>query len=174
MEKRIWLSSIIIFLASANFVFAQNFTTARQVGSGWEDATEFGLSQKPWLHFAIPAWDSDATGDLALSFWNYPSPASTNFLSNLFTDHDYFKNGASDIYLSFKNATWDSIKKIGDWQVNSAVILFKPGSGALPWGNVTAYYGTSNFKVVPEPISAGLFLLGGGVLFFVKRNRKKA
>ncbi len=177
MKKRIFLFSLIVFLALANSVFAQNFTTAKQVGSIWEDTTEFGWTQKPWLHFEVPSWDNDFTGDLILSFWNYPTPPSSNFLSNLFTDYDHVRVDSSDIYLSFKDdATWNSIKKAGDWQVNSAVILFKPaGVGdLLPWGNITAYSGTTNFKVVPEPISAGLFLLGGGALVLVKRSRRKA
>lgn len=174
MKKGIFLFTVIVFLALTNSVFAQNFTTAKQVGSSWSETSIFDLSEKPWLHFEMPAGDADATGDLFLSFWNYPTPPSSNFLSTLFTPNDYAKPDSSNIYLSFKNATWDSIKKVGDWQVNSAVILFKPGVGALPWGNVTAYSGTTNFKVVPEPISAGLFLLGAGALAFVKRNRKKA
>lgn len=34
--------------------------------------------------------------------------------------------------------------------------------------------GKKEFNVVPEPISTGLFLLGGGALIFARRNRKKA
>lgn len=171
MKKLIFLSALIVFWAMGNSVFAQTFTTARQVGSGWADTTEFQWDQKPWLHVSVS--ETDFIGNWLLSYWNHQATPSSTYLDNfLYPFSDFVKVGTSDLYLSFDLDQWEAIRKLGDWDISSAVILSSRGPNYST--KLQAYSGDTFFKVVPEPISAGLFLLGGGALALVKRARRKA
>jgi len=167
----IGLAVVFLFLFGAVACFAQTFSTAKNDGGMWVEESVFDLSEKPWLHINVP--DADFKNQWVLSFWNHQASTSSTYMDNfLYPFSEFEKVGTSDLYLAFDNTAWESIKKIGDWDVSAAVVLAKPGPNLST--NLQAYSGNANFKVVPEPFAAQLFLIGGGVISFFIRKRKSA
>jgi hypothetical protein len=179
MKKLILLFVLVGFFAAGNIVVAEaadseaSFTTAKKVDSSWIETAIFNTSEKPWLHINVP--DTDFFNNFTFSYWNYPAPGGSYFLSNQFSTYgEYHKEGASDLYLAFNDAMWSVILKHGEWEINAATVLLKSGEAPYFPGSLKSYDGSTKFTVTPEPVSAGFFLLGGAALATTRRFRRKA
>ena len=171
-------AALLLVLSSLGNVFAfddyQSFTTAAWRNNAWVETSTFGLNEKPWLHLVIPD-DINFNFDLTDSKWSFDGGTfNTITLPLIDTILHQSKN---DLYLSFSDNRWfglngwQEIRKIGEWDVDAASILVK---GIFP---VKFLDGSVHLTVTPEPISAVLFWMGGGLLaaqVVRKKKRSKA
>jgi hypothetical protein len=179
MKRFFFVLLTALFVAASGTAFAQEaaFSTALKDGASWIDQDVFTLAQKPWLHISVP--ETDFYQDWTMSFWNYPAPGASTFLSNNFSAYaEYEKVGDSDIYLSFNDDVWGALTKVGEWNISASTTLFTSSGSPYYWTTLKAYSWDVDFTVTntPEPISSALFLLGAGALglkTYRSRNKKK-
>jgi len=165
------LLSKAAFAETTELEYADEFTT-KSSGS-MANITTFSWSEKPWLFLQLnDGSTSDALPSVADTWSTWRDPSGTNYTLTETTT----VNGQ---WLSFSDALWNSIRKAGDWtltawsQMNTTTI--DPDTGISE--SAAIVYNTKDtftFKVLsgPEPISCGLFLLGGAALA-LSRKRKK-
>ena len=168
MKRALVIIGALLLLTTS--VYAQSFTTAYKDGDNFVEKSTFQLEEQPWLHINVP--DTDFTGYLNFSYWNYPAPGSSYFLATFFTPAQEERDG-NNLYFTFPEATWEAIRKTGDWGISAATVLIKPGTSPFFGNNLQSYSGNTTFKVVPEPISTSLFVIGGIVLAAGTLRKKK-
>jgi hypothetical protein len=123
----------------------------------------FGLDQTPYLYLKLPEntqplnafLESFRNLDWSLSLWEPESGGQSGATLAIGSDTEY--------WLSPSN--WDSIKKVGSWDVQGTYHYFLGGLHGK---------GQTLFSVAPEPISSILFLFGGAPLataYIRKRKR---
>jgi hypothetical protein len=160
MKKVLVAITLLVVLFSASQAFAVPAYTAMNTTISNSDPTEqasFTLDEKPWLSLVLPKTGPSDT----LSYWTDPFGASYSLVLNQTASQNY-------AYLSFSDAFWNGIKQVGNWTISSTTAV-KPAGQLSP----STYGGSCNFQVtaVPEPISAGLFLLGGVGLALIRRRK---
>lgn len=139
--------AVLVSIGNANAGIESFYTTDAE-GSATAKSN-FGWNEKPWLYVKL----SENAKHLTSTWWNAPNGGSF--------DASIGNSSATTHWLSLSN--WASVKTIGTWTA---------------YGN--AFYNTgvisnasTNFSVTPEPISSGLFLLGGATLALrIHRKRK--
>ncbi len=152
MKKMLILLAIFSGLVLISNAFATDIFMTDSNGSTTPKST-FTLSETPWLYVDLPTAGLNVIG----SWWQEPSHK-----------YDFAGSNPSEnqqVWISPEN--WNLIKQTGLWNVQ-AVYTYAGGSMGS---------GTTSFKVVPEPFSSALFLLGGGALAlgaYRKRASKKA
>ena len=149
------ISLMLALFAMAAFtanVFA-DFDEIYMVGSSGstDSKTTFGWDKTPWLYLKLPSAGWNVTG----SWWQDPLMTYYFEGSNPST--------ASERWLSLSD--WATVRKIGDWNVN-AIYFYANGASDT---------GSTDFAVVPEPVSTILFLSGGALVggrLLIRRRRK--
>lgn len=144
--------------------YAAMYTTNAQFST--TPQTTFAYSQKPWLYLKLYAGGGNpqsllAALDSRLTFSAWQDPVGSPLYSTAVSTTD------NEIWVSFTDSYWNSIKKEGTWNLTATSIS--------PVPPVDSFYGESSFKVnaAPEPVSVVLFLLGGGIMaFYFLRNRR--
>ena len=140
MNKKI-TSTVILILALAAFApnsFAA-FDAYKIVGSSgsFVKKTLFGFDDpSPYLYMRLPANGEAFTG----TFWRDPD-AAIFYMSTSTPDRDRW----------ITLADWNTVKKVGTWEVNSNYFYTNGNTG----------FGTAGFTVTPEPLAVTLFLIGG-------------
>ena len=140
MNKKI-TSTVILILALAAFApnsFAA-FDAYKIVGSSgsFVEKTLFGFDDpSPYLYMRLPANGEAFTG----TFWRDPD-AAIFYMSTSTPDRDRW----------ITLADWNTVKKVGTWEVNSNYFYTNGNTG----------FGTAGFTVTPEPLAMALFLVGG-------------
>ena len=153
MNKKI-ISTAILILALVAFVpnsFAA-FDAYKIVGSSgsFDEKTVFGFDDpSPYLYMRLPANGQAFTG----SFWRDPD-ATIFYMST--TGETPNRNRWITL------ADWNTVKKVGTWEVNSNYFYTNGNTG----------FGTAGFTVTPEPLAVTLFLIGGAPIA-VNLYRKK-
>lgn len=139
-------------VASASSVYEAWITDGTMTGGQYTDRTDsvFSLTETPYVFISLP--DSLSSVDnVKATWWN--DGADWSFVG---TD----KSGSLTALLTLD---WKTVTKTaGLWTVQADYSA--PGSIGSK---------TLNFTFAPEPVSAGLFLLGGGALAFLRRKQKK-
>lgn len=181
MKSKLILLVIAYFFTSINLVFAQaDFSTVKNSGTQqnpiWENTSTFEFNQRPWLRITVPETSFFDTATYA--YWNFPSLSLSYQTANKYNFITDFIQPVGDnkLYIALTEDYWNSVaRKVGDWNVSAATIVFA-NSGAPSYSNtLTAHNGNATFHINPEPVSCTLFLLGGGALAVVgKLRRKKA
>lgn len=145
----------LLFLTTAPAFAALDYDllyTVDSFGSTTPKAT-FNLDEQPWLYAKLPL----ATGLHAdVSLWTDP------FL-NTYGTASFF--GTNEVWTTLSD--WSSVVTPGVWGISSAFVY--------PFPTPASGGGATRFTVTPEPISASLFLIGGGALaaFRVRKKIKK-
>ena len=136
--------------------FYMGITTAENVAAVPGQVTiDINSDVIPWLHIHK---DADSQVNFH-SLWWKPTSSKPMF-DGYFTDFDN-DNGSQDVWIELSD--WNNRKEVGLWKVQGYAY-----DGETTWDMV-------NFKVAPEPVSAGLFLLGGlGLLGGRAVRRRKA
>jgi len=136
------------------------YTVASNGSTVWED--EFSLTgSKPWLYIETPL--ASVVSGLAMSWWQDRPQTITPELA--------FDGGVASgqIWLALDDATWDSIKAVGTWDVSAYYSVATTDFGTPP--QISNLAGDATFTVTPEPVSSVLFLIGGAGLV-ARRFRK--
>lgn len=142
MNKKI-ISTAILILALAAFApnsFAA-FDAYKMVGSSgsFTEKTVFGFDDpSPYLYMRLPDNGQAFTG----SFWRDPD-AAIFYMSTTGSTLD------RDRWITL--ADWPTVKKVGEWEVNSNYFYTSGPTG----------FGSTSFTVTPEPLAMTLFLIGG-------------
>lgn len=154
----------LCFCGITSFAFATdydlNFYTSDTLGGSFVDT--FNKNQDIWLYINLPKtglslttyWFTDPNSDPYLA---YTDPTTLQASWYKLNDLTYYTDTSDDEY------TWDQIVSVGDWNV--AGTYSYPGKT-----NITGRY-EANFKVVPEPVSATLFVVGGIGLAVLRRKK---
>jgi hypothetical protein len=172
MKMRLCVITMLLLLSFAASAYAKNYTyeyTTTPYGNT-TNITSFQYIQEPFLFLQFNAGlpDDTLSPSDTLSTWTDPTGKTYNL--SLATD----KNGA---WLGFPTASWTTMRVAGNWTVSawSAInqTTYIPRLGT--YATVTINYNTLKpfeFKVlpVPEPVSCGLFLLGGAALAFFRKK----
>ncbi len=160
------LFSVLLFIAMASSAFAgidrngvTMFMTDNNSAIPTSSQTTFALSETPYLFIGFPSsfsnlWKSDA------SLWKNPDGLIKGFTVSPFANTNNW----------YTISNWDRVKTTGLWKVDAGYL----GVGFF---NVKSGGEALNFKVVPEPFSSALFLLGGGALAlgaYRRRSTKKS
>lgn len=172
MNKKLLL--VLAFILSFGILSAgQNafadFTQYTIVGAiGDKETNEklvFGFNETPYLYMKLPDTGNVFTG----SFWRDPD-ASISYVSTKNTGPEASHISASgsglisglDRWITLSN--WDTVKKVGEWEVNSNYFHTNGSTG----------FSTASFTVTPEPIAMVLFVIGGlPIAASLYRNRNK-
>ena len=128
--------------------------------------TSFPLTETPYIYLEFDKSSFNLNEPLYISWiWQHTDDTTPSaFEAQLFPT-----SSASDPLQIWKTAAnWDSIKKTGDWTIQS--IWWNPSNGTAK-GGLGA--GQATIAVTPEPVSTILFLVGGGV-FGLAGWRKKS
>jgi hypothetical protein len=130
-------------------------TDTPYTGGNWwnyvdKSYTEFLQTQTPYLFMHIPA---SQTVETYKSSWWSPTAATPQFV-------DIGPDGSHDLTLTLD---WLSVPKTpGPWSVDGIYSDFENPDVMK----------TTGFSFVPEPISASLFLLGGGALAVIRKKKQ--
>ncbi|MBI3617947.1 MAG: hypothetical protein HY210_07015 [Candidatus Omnitrophica bacterium] len=169
MNKKITATAILILALAA---FAPNsfaaFAEYKMVGSfsgpnKYLEKSVFGFNETPYLYMKLPDGGKVFTG----SFWRAPD-ASIFYIStkNFGPASDRISDSGSGLVLGKKRwitlEDWDSVKKVGTWEVSSNYFYKNGDTG----------YAKTSFMTTPEPLAMTLFLLGGAPIA-VNLYRKK-
>ncbi len=179
MEKglKVGLIGLLLFVfSSVGNAFAWDpydfIGTSAWRNNAWVETDTFAFDEKPWLHLVIPD-DVDFTWDLTTSAWTAEGSGVPNFTIPILDS--FVRDTKNSIYVSFNDNRWfglngwQEIRKTGDWDINAWSVVF---DGFRIAGK---FNGDASFTVTPEPVSAVLFWLGGGLLAAqVVRKKRKA
>ena len=118
----------------------------------------------PYLYMRLPDNGQAFTG----SFWRDPE-ASIFYISTDSAGGGSISASGSGLISGQERwitlADWDSVKKVGGWEVNSN--YFYPAG--------TTGFASASFTVTPEPLAMTLFLIGGApIAVSLIRKRKHA
>ena len=168
MNKKIASISILIL---ALLTFTPNsfaaFDEYKIVGSSgsFDEKTVFGFNDpSPYLYMKLPDSGAVFTG----SFWRDPD-ASIFYVSTKNTGPEANRISASgsgsvsglERWITLSN--WNTVKKVGEWEVNSNYFYTNGDTG----------FGTAGFTVTPEPLAMTLFLVGGAPIAVGLLRRRK-
>lgn len=152
--KRLVLALIfVIAVSSRAFAAFDYYMTDKTPGDGttYTDRSfqVFNLAEVPYLYLHVPGNDWSET--VVASWWTNP-----------YGEKFFESKGPKDKDDFFMTLNWDDVgKTAGDWTVTG---LFFADDGS-------SRKGTTGFTFAPEPVSAGLFLLGGGALALIRRKK---
>lgn len=163
--KKIFASFVLLLasfcVSSTAFADYPNFFTSDQESGSLVDT--FTADQDIWLYIQLPAsglsftsyWTTDPTAGSWLSYTTPTTEASSWYKLNDLSFYD--KDG--------NEYGWDEIVQNGVWNIAGtySYAIGKPAEGTLS----TSF----TINAVPEPISAGLFLIGGAALAVVRRKK---
>ncbi|OGT21860.1 MAG: hypothetical protein A3C55_02665 [Gammaproteobacteria bacterium RIFCSPHIGHO2_02_FULL_42_13] len=145
---------VILFVAAMNCTYA-DFTNIFTVDSNLSTTPKstFNLNETPWLYLELPSTDFNVTA----SVWSDPdaNPFSVLGISG---SNTYWFSLDSGKDASGNPVTWNSVKKIGLWNISAGYLYPFSQNGDY------AGKGSTSFEVVPEPVSTALFILGGATL----------
>src|SRR3989338_5646677 len=102
----------------------------------------YSMSQTPWLYLALP--NQGFHFDVAI--WTDPN--------NVLAAQTFGPSTSSQVWFSPFN--WNSIKQPGVWTIAASYLY--------PFPTPSSGNGVTSLTVTPEPVSSGLFLLGGAAL----------
>ncbi len=123
----------------------------------------YGWNEQPWLFLGLKKdipYDEEVGISNTTSTWTWHNPSGTNI--------SYIKSlegTLNGLWTSLD--TWGTIKQLGNWTIIANTTLFYTD------GSSDYYTGNTSFKVVPEPASMILYILGGLSLasgFFRKKK----
>lgn len=171
MGKKLFVAFIFALLCST-----MSFGTALAIqpmyvahSSGGAADTDFGLAETPWLFVSLPN-----TGLSFTSYW-WTDGSATDFFTftvpttdqqSWYSFDSFTFNKYSGGVLQAGSWDWDSIKHTGPWNIKATYSYPLPPTSGGEYNYA--------FNVVPEPISATLFLLGGAAFVTRTYRRKKA
>ncbi len=189
MKKFLILGLVVL----ASFLFVNNSFAG--VGYPWEytdtngvklfmtDSTSsptpqqyFTLNEQPYLYLLFPDGSTGGTDFTTynkdiFSFWHDPDGKLKSTPYNIVKGGD----GINGIFLT--PTDWGIIYKEGWWDIDTEYFTFKPGaavtSGPIDDTGKPIQLHMQVGSVTPEPISALLFLVGGGAIAGFVRLRKK-
>lgn len=167
--------SLSVMSASAEASIFKDYASIYMTASE-NDTTEvtgdFAWDTKPWVYIQLKDTTLSSVGSsLTASKWTWDDPASKRDPSYLQMEYSQRDN---NLWISFSDSQWNSIKKAGFWDVDAASLFHPEGSR-----NLILLQGSTGFRVAgpittPEPVSAALFLIGGVALstrrFFKKKK----
>lgn len=158
---------------AAEYAPFEAFYTTDAYGS-YTEKTSFTGTELPYFYVRIPQLSSTAVPTV-FSSWYGPEGLE------MFSGVSYGEAvGTQEFW--FAPNDWFAMKKHGDWSIVSNYAIDNPGAvcefGVCEPANLYGFGladGVSqyNFRVAPEPMSAALFLAGGGLLGLASRRRFK-
>jgi len=148
---------LAVFLISSNAFAAIDLNGVSMFMTDYNSTTEktlFSGGETPYLYIGFPSsfnslWKSDG------SLWKNPDGVLKGFTLDVVAGQDNW----------YTITNWDTVKKSGLWTVDAGYL-------ALGWCNKKIGGQSLTFTFAPEPISATLFLLGGGAMA-IRAFRKK-
>ena len=153
-------SFIFIMLVATSNIFAtveyEAFYMVDRVGSTTEKTT-FDFNDTPSLYFRF----TQETDPNTIFVLTWTSPSNDVFIE----DHELGGGGVLGGWTSI--SSWTSSRELGLWTLDGEIT-----QEGTPGGNLTE---STNFTVVPEPISSILFVTGGTLLTgrrYIKRKKK--
>lgn len=151
--------SLVVFAGSASavtqssYMVDEEFSFNPQPAAGSPAVATYAWDQNPWLYFVSPS----SMLTYSVSWWNHTGEA-------LKTPNLEITVGTNNVWHGFSNFDdWAAIRKAGDWTVR-ADYTYADGSSS---GEIVP------FRVVPEPVSSALFLLGGSAIAALKLRKRK-
>ncbi|MFH0828520.1 MAG: PEP-CTERM sorting domain-containing protein [Candidatus Omnitrophota bacterium] len=154
-------------LIAANYTYSKIFMTSEEGNTtAIPDPYTYDWTEQPWLYLQLnnETYDTKVGSSVTDSTWtwiNSTGGPNTPWTMNM--------NGTSNgLWTSFNSDFWKIIKQPGDWTINVNTTLFKDGVESPD-----IYEGSTSFKLVPEPASMILYILGGLSLasgFFRKKK----
>lgn len=170
------LSLICLLLAGHNAfaafelnTYAKMFMTNAQGNAPAVSQATFGWNEQPWLYikFFDPASGSNPTSLNSITWTWDGTPTDKSFFK-------FYMGNNNEIWVGFSQSYWENtVRKAGDWTVSGLSLLNDRSCGSACSGQLKAFGDTVNFKVnaVPEPVSALLFLTGGGAIAAFRRRK---
>jgi hypothetical protein len=169
MKKLLVAAILAVALMGTTVAFADpgtqnpDFYTSLTEGGSFNH--DFLPTSDIWIRLNIP------TKDFSYTSFLFSAPVSGKYYSyeiNYATNNGYWFNLTNAVLTDVTtntpvSTTWGAISgQLGRWNMSAASNYF---GSPTPVGQV------ANFDIVPEPISAGLFLLGGGALAVIRRKK---
>lgn len=165
------ISAILCFYSPALFAVEPYDTIVMTSETGNTTAKPepytYGLNELPWLFLGLKDMPyTDTVGDSnTTSTWTWLNPSGDNL------SYIRYSNGTlNGQWTSFSPSYWDTIKKLGNWTIDADTTLT---TGSEMSARKEYFTGSTSFKVVPEPASMILYVLGGLSLatgFFRKKK----
>ena len=160
------IASLVLLLATVSFTppafavsYDPNFYTSNAESGSFVD--KFNADQDIWLYINLPA-----SGLSFTSYWT-TDPDSTSWLSYTAPTMEqsswYKLNDLSFIAADSSEYSWDEVVKTGLWTIS--------GTYSYPAGTSGNLQTNFTINAVPEPLSAGLFLIGGAGLAVIRRKK---
>lgn len=143
-----------VFASPSGYMVDEEFSINPQPATGSPALATYGWDQSPWLYFVSPS----NILTYSISWWNHTGEV-------IYTPTFEVTSNTNSVWHGFSNfSEWAAIRKAGDWTVKADYSYAGGGPGTT---------GEVPFKVVPEPVSSALFLLGGGAIAALKLRKKK-
>lgn len=127
----------------------------------------YGWNEQPWLFLKLKAGDAlAAVGGTSVTktYWTWDNPSGEDPLP-------YIEETEGTLNGQWPNLdNWNDIRKLGNWTIIANTTLTINSYPSYP---KEYYTGSTSFKVIPEPASMILYVLGGLSLasgFFRKKK----
>lgn len=157
MKKSILTLLFIFAISFITISFAENMFTSSDSNTGSRQDTFDIKGSSPWLFLAIPE------GNTTVTLFQWSSPVRTYYMTP-YNDAGSWYSFESFIFTNnSNNYSWNDIESIGNWDI---ALNYERKNGDI--GSLS-----TQFTMVPEPISSVLFLLGGAGLALRQSRKKK-
>ena len=148
--------------------YAKMFVTNAEGNVATSSQAAFGWNEQPWLY--IKFYDPSSANPTSMNSitWTWDgTPTDKSFFK-------FYMGSNNEIWLGFSQSCWENtVRKAGDWTISGLSLLNDRSCGDACSGQLKSFGDTVNFKVnaVPEPVSALLFLTGGGAIAALRRRK---
>lgn len=170
MKKLFAVLTMCMALAgAANAAFAdETYFNAYSTDYGsTTQKTTFAYNEQPWIFLQLT--DGALTESLGTistdSKWISPSGATFS-VNQINTTNGFWISSTDAAW--FGSGSTTGYREVGDWTVTLYFSTVNTGDGDLTYTSKDINF---HVNAVPEPISAGLFLLGGASLAVIRRRK---
>lgn len=170
------LAIIVTFALSKNSLAASSFFNSYEkmymttsANNFYEKTTPFNYNEKPWLYIQLT--NPEVTQAVKTDSSWMRTTMTTLDPSQIYTNT--YSDDKNNLWISFSDEYWNSIKKPGAWTIKSTSSIENNNSiSAFSYANMA---GTTNFKINTADESSAwlLFIIGLTIVLFRNFNKIK-